>query len=74
MRAHLQLFCSFLNKSPKPIEAVYQFPVDPAAAVVGFVAEIDGKRIVAQCMEKKKAQATYDVGFGGFSSCSLSLL
>jgi hypothetical protein len=49
----------YRNDTSSAIEAVYNFPIDELAAVVGFVAEIDGKKIVAKCMEKQKAADTY---------------
>lgn len=35
----------FINSETNPIEAVYYFPLDSNGAVVGFEAEIDGKKI-----------------------------
>ena len=50
---------TYQNSFDHPIEAVYQFPIDELAAVTGFVAEIDGKKIIAKCMEKEKAAQVY---------------
>eukprot|EP01105_Mastigella_eilhardi_P026814 TRINITY_DN7916_c0_g1_i1.p1 TRINITY_DN7916_c0_g1~~TRINITY_DN7916_c0_g1_i1.p1 ORF type:complete len:1257 (-),score=266.49 TRINITY_DN7916_c0_g1_i1:1194-4448(-) len=58
--AKIELTQQFTNKNAFPIEATYKFPVDDLAGVCGFVAEIDGKRIVAKCMPKEKAQQVYD--------------
>ena len=46
------------NQEKDPIEAVYEFPLDPEAAVVDFYAEIDDKRIVGTIKEKEKAKDT----------------
>eukprot|EP00727_Mastigamoeba_balamuthi_P011101 m51a1_g6613 hypothetical protein (1277) ;mRNA; f:23176-27645 len=51
---------TFTNEWQTAIEATYRFPVDPMAAVTGFVAEVDGKRIVARCMTKAKAAQRYE--------------
>jgi hypothetical protein len=51
---------TYKNDSDRPIEAVYKFPIDELAGVCGFVAEIDDKRIYAECQEKKKARKTYE--------------
>jgi hypothetical protein len=50
---------SYTNSTDNLIDAVYKFPLDAGAAVTGFVAEIDGKKIVAQCMQKEKAKQVY---------------
>jgi hypothetical protein len=49
----------YVNNTETPIEAVYQFPVDELAAVVGFIAQIDDKKIIAKCMGKEKASQVY---------------
>ena len=38
------------------IEATYVFPLDERAAVCGFEAEIDGKRIIGIAKEKTQAK------------------
>ena len=38
----------------------YTFPVDDKAAICGFEAFIDGKKVVGKVQEKKEAQNTYD--------------
>ncbi|HYN01874.1 MAG TPA: VIT domain-containing protein, partial [Vicinamibacteria bacterium] len=50
----------YRNDESQPIEAVYKFPLDEAAAVVGFDAVIDGRRVVGHVEEKEKAFAEYD--------------
>jgi Ca-activated chloride channel family protein len=50
----------YRNDESQPIEAVYRFPLDEAAAAVGFEAVIDGRRVVGHVEEKEKAFAEYD--------------
>ncbi len=50
----------FRNDETKPIEAVYVFPLPTHAAVCGFVAEVDGRRIVGEVEEREKAFDRYD--------------
>ena len=60
----------YRNDESEPIEAVYKFPLDDAAAVCGFEATIDGRRVVAHVEEREKAFRTYDealaAGHGGY--------
>ena len=42
----------YRNDESGPIEAVYRFPLDEAAAAVGFEAVIDGRRVVGHVEEK----------------------
>jgi hypothetical protein len=61
---------TFENTTKDIMDATYKFPLDSTAAVTGFVAEVDGDKIVAECMRKEKAQAAYNEalksGDGGF--------
>jgi Ca-activated chloride channel family protein len=50
----------YANAEKQPIEAIYVFPLDEAAAVCGFEAEIDGRRVVARVEEREKAFEAYD--------------
>src|SRR6476646_8774489 len=50
----------FVNREATPIEAVYLFPLDEAAAVCGFEALIDGTLVVGKSMEREAAFAKYD--------------
>jgi Ca-activated chloride channel family protein len=50
----------YRNEEAQPIEAVYVFPLEDAAAVCGFEAVIDGVHVVGQVQEKEKAFETYD--------------
>jgi Ca-activated chloride channel family protein len=50
----------FRNQEDRPIEAVYKFPLDEGAAVCGFEAEIDGRKVVGRVEEREKAFETYD--------------
>ncbi|KAH3762186.1 von Willebrand factor type A domain protein [Pelomyxa schiedti] len=56
----VEIVQKYVNISSSPLEAVYKFPIDDLAVVVGFIAEIDNKRIIAKCTEKEKAAAIYD--------------
>ena len=50
----------YRNDEDEPVEAVYRFPLDEAAAVCGFEALVDGRRIVGRVEEREKAFETYD--------------
>jgi Ca-activated chloride channel family protein len=50
----------YRNTEATPIEAVYIFPLPTNAAVCGFVAELDGRRITGQVEEREKAFERYD--------------
>ena len=58
--ARVVLIQRYRNDESEPIEAVYKFPLDEAAAVCGFEATIDGRRVVAHVEEREKAFRTYD--------------
>ncbi|XP_073467440.1 von Willebrand factor A domain-containing protein 5A-like [Aquarana catesbeiana] len=49
----------YKNKEKKAVEAVFVFPMDEDSAVYSFEATIEGKKIVADLQEKKKAHKTY---------------
>ncbi|XP_030043481.1 von Willebrand factor A domain-containing protein 5A isoform X2 [Microcaecilia unicolor] len=50
----------YKNEEQNPLEAVFVFPMDADSAVYSFEALVDGKRIVAEIQEKKKAHQTYE--------------
>jgi hypothetical protein len=50
----------FVNRETKPIEAVYVFPLDEAAAVCGFEAIIDGTLVVGEVKDREEAFDLYD--------------
>jgi len=50
----------YVNRESTPIEAVYLFPLDDAAAVCGFEALIDGTLVVGEVKEREAAFTTYD--------------
>jgi hypothetical protein len=58
--ARVVLLQRYRNDEKQPIEAVYKFPLDEAAAVCAFEATIDGRRVVGQVEEREKAFAKYD--------------
>ena len=58
--AMVEITQSYVNSTENSLECSYQFPVDDAAAVYGFTAETEGRKIVAKCMETQQAQDLYD--------------
>ncbi|MCC6621542.1 MAG: VWA domain-containing protein [Deltaproteobacteria bacterium] len=50
----------YKNAEPRPLEALYVFPLPSDAAVCGFVAEVDGRRIEGRVEERDKAFEIYD--------------
>lgn len=50
----------YQNDSPRPIEAVYSFPLDEKSAVCGFKVETGGRVIIGQVEEREKAFEQYD--------------
>lgn len=50
----------YRNHESQPIEAVYVFPLDEAAAVCGFEASIGGTRVRAEALEREQAFERYD--------------
>jgi Ca-activated chloride channel family protein len=60
----------YRNREPVPVEAVYVFPLDEAAAVCGFAALASGKLIRGHVEERERAFEKYDdallKGDGGF--------
>jgi Ca-activated chloride channel family protein len=50
----------YVNGESTPIEAVYVFPLDEAAAVCGFEALIDGALVVGEVREREEAFRMYD--------------
>lgn len=50
----------YRNAESVPVEAVYTFPLSESAAVAGFEAEIDGRRIVGRIEEREEAFEKYD--------------
>jgi Ca-activated chloride channel family protein len=50
----------YRNRESVPVEAVYVFPLEEAAAVCGFAARIGDKLVQGKVEEREKAFATYD--------------
>ena len=50
---------TYINCECNPIECVYNFSVEEAAAVVDFMAELDGRTIKTKVQEKSKARQEY---------------
>jgi Ca-activated chloride channel homolog len=51
---------SYRNTEPKPLEAVYVFPLEEGAAVCGFSVTIDGRRLEGKVKPREEAFADYD--------------
>lgn len=70
--AHARVVCTqrYRNHDTRPVEAVYVFPVDEAAAVCGFAATVNGVRYEGTVQTREQAFATYDdalaAGHGGY--------
>jgi Ca-activated chloride channel family protein len=58
--ARVTLRQRYRNQEEHPIEAVYVFPLDEGAAVCGFEAELDGRRVVARVEGRDSAFTRYD--------------
>jgi len=60
----------YRNSEPRPIEAVYVFPLDEGAAVCGFAAVVGGTRYVGTVKPREEAFEAYDdaiaAGHGAF--------
>ncbi|HEY8665630.1 MAG TPA: VIT and VWA domain-containing protein [Tepidisphaeraceae bacterium] len=50
----------FLNTENRQVEALYTFPVPKGASVANFSMWINGKEMVGEVLEKKKAREIYD--------------
>jgi len=70
--AHARVICTqrYRNHEPRPVEAVYVFPLDESAAVCGFAAVVGGVRYEGVIKAQEEAFATYDdaiaAGHGAF--------
>jgi hypothetical protein len=49
----------YVNESARPIEAVYRFPVDEKAAVCGFEADINGRKVIGVIKGNEEAREEY---------------
>ncbi|KAL6055409.1 von Willebrand factor A domain containing 5B1 [Balamuthia mandrillaris] len=58
--AQVQLQQRFVNNEENPIEAVYEFLTDDRSAVCSFAAQVDGRMLQGQLMEKTRAKDEYD--------------
>ena len=60
----------YRNSEPRPVEAVYVFPLDEGAAVCGFAAVVGGTRYVGTVKPREQAFEAYDdaiaAGHGAF--------
>ncbi|MCK5679868.1 VWA domain-containing protein, partial [bacterium] len=60
------LFCktaitqTYLNSEPKPIEAVYTFPLSSRAVLLGLEVTIDERKLEGLIVEKKSAEEQYE--------------
>lgn len=51
---------TFVNTEKRQVEALYTFPVPNGASVANFSMWIDGKEMVGEVLEKKRAREIYD--------------
>ncbi|KAJ3335167.1 von Willebrand factor A domain-containing protein 5A [Gonapodya sp. JEL0774] len=58
--ASVTLSQTYVNESPKPVEAIYKFPVYESAAVYSFEAVVDGVVIRGVCKEREEAAKEYN--------------
>jgi Ca-activated chloride channel family protein len=58
--ARVKISQRFKNQEKNAVEAVYKFPIPEGAAVCGFSADIDGKKITGHVEEREKAFEMYD--------------
>ena len=58
--ARVKVAQRFRNGESRAIEAVYRFPLPESAAVCGFSAIVDGRRLSGGVEEREKAFETYD--------------
>src|SRR5262245_4824711 len=49
----------FRNDSPRPMEAVYSFPLPPSASLAGFSMWINGEEITGEVLERDRAREIY---------------
>ncbi len=56
--AHVSSTLKYVNTEKDAIEAVFTFPIDDSSAVYKFEAEIDGRKIVAECQEKQQVNVS----------------
>ncbi len=68
--ASVRVFQKFINHEQKAVEAVYKFPLPEGAAICGFNAVIDGRKIHGRIEGRNKAFKIYDdalvEGDGGY--------
>ena len=58
--ARVKISQRFKNQEKNAVEAVYKFPIPEGAAVSGFSADIDGKKITGHIEDREKAFEMYD--------------
>lgn len=59
-QARLVVRQRYRNKEPRPIEAIYTFPLPSDAVLVGFAMECEGRRLEGQVKEREEAFQAYD--------------
>ncbi|XP_068240507.1 von Willebrand factor A domain-containing protein 5A-like isoform X2 [Palaemon carinicauda] len=57
--ARVDASLTYHNDTDKALTVQYSMPVDEGAAVYKFEAVVDGRKITAQCFEKKRAEQIY---------------
>ena len=51
----------FRNDSPRPLEAVYSFPLPPESSLAGFSMWINGQEMIGEVVERERARKVYDI-------------
>ncbi|XP_046545578.1 von Willebrand factor A domain-containing protein 5A-like [Haliotis rubra] len=57
--ARVEATLTYLNNEDNCMEVAYVFPMDDHSAVYKLIADINGRKIVAECQEKQQAKETY---------------
>ncbi|XP_067686329.1 von Willebrand factor A domain-containing protein 5A-like isoform X2 [Haliotis asinina] len=57
--ARVEATLTYHNNEDNCMEVTYVFPMDDGSAVYKLIADINGKKIVAECQEKQQARETY---------------
>jgi Ca-activated chloride channel family protein len=50
----------FINENDRELEGIYIFPIPEEASISDFTMYVDGKRVSAEVLEKKKARKIYE--------------
>lgn len=56
----LTLRQTYRNDGPRNMEVVYTFPLPPGAVLLGFAAELDGRRLDGRILPRRQAEREYE--------------